>query len=110
MRGGCGTSGFGWHLDGTGCGGVDRDLSHGGDDGQFDGVGPLLPDVTPSGPMMANSPFLPIFSDTGAPTLGYQVVLAVELGGIVRLGWPLMGVPVLLLLSQVVRLLFLGLA
>ena len=80
--------------------------------GHGDGAdsGPLLQDVAPSRPMKANS-FPPgIMSDMGAPSRGDHVVPALEEGSLDLLVLPVKGVPVPLLPSHKVRLLFRGLA
>ena len=82
------------------------DVGHDDDDD----IGPLLQDVTPSRPMKANS-FPPgKMLDIGAPSSGGRVVPALEVGGLDLLVLPVKGVPVPLLPSHKVRLLFRGLA
>ena len=82
------------------------DVGHDDDDDS----GPLLQDVAPSRPMKANS-FPPcIMLDIGAPSRGDHVVPALEVGGLDLLVLPVKGVPVPLLPSHKVRLLFRGLA
>ena len=83
-----------------------------GDVGHDDGTDkvPLLQDVAPSRPMKANS-FPPcLMLDSGAPGRGDPVVPALVEGSLDRLVMPAKGVPVPLLPSHRVRLLFLGLA
>ena len=85
---------------------VADDVGHDEDDD----CGPLLQDVTPSRPMKANS-FPPCtVLDIGAPSRGDHVVPALEVGGLDLLVLPVKGVPVPLLPSHNVRLLFRGLA
>ena len=67
------------------CPGCER---HGGDDGvDLDWIGPLLPDVTPSGSVMASSLFFPLLMDFGAPSRGDHEVPA-DVDGLVRLAQP----------------------
>ena len=88
---------------------VGRVVGDGGHDGDVD-LGPLLHDVAPSRPMKADSFPSGIVLDIGAPSRGAHVVPALEVGGLGLLVAPVKGVPVPLLPSHTVRLLFLGLA
>ena len=108
--GGCGTSsgGQGKGFKG-GVGLIGRVVGYVGHEDDDDG-GPLLPDVTPSRPMKANSFPLGIILDIGAPSRGDHVVPALEVGGLDLLVLPVKGVPVPLLPSHKVCLLFRGLA
>ena len=83
------------------------DVGH--DDDGTDKV-PLLQDVAPSRPMKANSFSPGLMLDSGAPGRGDHVVPALEEGSLDLLVMPVKGVPVPLLPSHRVRLLFLGLA
>ena len=92
------------------CPGCER---HDGDDGvDLDRIGPLLPDVTPSGSVMASSFILPLVTDFGAPNRGDHVVPADDGGedGLALLAQPVQGVPVTAFSLLTVRLLFFGLA
>ena len=91
---------------------VGRVVGDGGHDGDVD-LGPLLHDVAPSRPMKANSFSPGLMLDSGAPGRGDHgdhVVPALEEGSLDLLVLPVKGVPVPLLPSHRVRLLFLGLA
>ena len=71
---------------------------------------PLLQDVAPSRPMKADPFPSGMVLDIGAPSCGDHVVPALEVGGLDLLVLPVKGVPVPLLPSHKVRLLFRGLA
>ena len=88
---------------------VGRVVGDVGHDGDAD-PGPLLHDVAPSRPMKADPFPSGMVLDIGAPSCGDHVVPALEVGGLGLLVAPVKGVPVPLLPSHTVRLLFLGLA
>ena len=70
---------------------------------------PLLPDVTPPSPKMADSSPILFCVGLGTPISGDECVPALKLRGTDPLGLVVLGVPVPLLLSHV-RLLFCGLS
>ena len=88
---------------------VGRVVGDVGHDGDVD-LGPLLHDVAPSRPMKADPFPSGMVLDIGAPSCGDHVVPALVVGGLGLLVAPVKGVPVPLLPSHTVRLLFLGLA
>ena len=94
---------------GGGVGLVGRVVGDVGHDGDAD-LGPLLHDVAPSRPMKADPFPSGMVLDIGAPSRGDHVVPALEVGGLGLLVAPVKGVPVPLLPSHTVCLLFLGLA